>query len=120
MLPESVRIYVCTVPQDMRRSFDGLAQRVRELLGSDPQNGAVYVFVGKRPTRLKVLWWDRNGYCLLYKRLHRALFRLPALDDPGNCRIDAKAFSELISGVDREIDQRCNKNRTKRLTTTLH
>jgi transposase len=76
-LPSSVRILLCTVPQDMRRSFDGLALAAKEHLGEDPQSGALYVFVGKRPTRVKVLWWDKNGFCLLYKRLHRALFKLP-------------------------------------------
>ena len=50
MLPTSVRILVCTVPQDMRRSFDRLAEVVREVLGEEPQSGALYVFVGKRPT----------------------------------------------------------------------
>jgi transposase len=65
MLPPTVRILVCTEPQDMRRSFDRLALVTKELLGEDPQSGALYVFVGKRATRAKVLWWDRNGYCLL-------------------------------------------------------
>jgi IS66 Orf2 like protein len=62
MLPSSVRIFVCMVPQDMRRSFDSLALVARELLGEDPQSGALYIFIGKRPTRIKALWWDRNGY----------------------------------------------------------
>ena len=66
MLPASVRIFVCTVPQDMRRSFDGLAQATTQLLGQDPRSGALFVFVNKRSTRAKVLWWDANGYCLLY------------------------------------------------------
>jgi transposase len=70
MLPPSVRIFVCTVPQDMRRSFDALAQATAQLLGEDPRSGALFVFVNKRSTRAKVLWWDANGYCLLYKRLH--------------------------------------------------
>ena len=78
MLPGSVRIFVCTQPQDMRRSFDALALVTKQLLGEDPQSGALFVFVSKSATRAKVLWWDRNGYCLLYKRLHRALFRPPA------------------------------------------
>jgi transposase len=79
MLPAGVRIFLCTEPQDMRRSFDALALVTQQVLGEDPQSGALFVFVGKRPTRVKVLWWDRNGYCVLYKRLHRALFRLPAV-----------------------------------------
>ena len=49
----------------------------RAELGEEPQSGAYFVFVGKSWTRVKVLWWDRNGYCLLYNRLNRALFRLP-------------------------------------------
>ena len=77
MLPSSVRIFVCTVPQDMRRSFDSLALVTKEALGKDPMDGSLYVFIGKRPSRVKVLWWDRNGYCLLAKRLHRALFQPP-------------------------------------------
>ena len=69
MIPTSVRILVCLEPQDMRRSFDRLALEVRERLGEDPQSGTLYVFVGKRATRAKVLWWERNGYCLLCNQL---------------------------------------------------
>src|SRR5205085_8581715 len=103
MLPSSVRILVCTEPQDMRRSFDRLAEVVRTQMGEEPQSGALYVFVGKRPTRVKVLWWDRNGYCLLYKRLHRALFAAPkAADGVAATIIDGTALQQLLSGVARE------------------
>jgi len=104
MLPAAVRIYVCTEPQDMRRSFDGLARATREVLGADPQCGALFAFVNKRGNRVKVLWWDRNGYCLLYKRLHRALFRLPARrdgDDACSVRIDGRELATLLEGVSR-------------------
>jgi transposase len=110
MLPASVRIFVCTVPQDMRRSFDTLGLVVQQLLGQDPQSGALYVFVGKRPTRVKILWWDRNGFCLLAKRLHRALFRLPENGEAatGALRIDAAALGQLLAGVAREEKRRTN------------
>jgi transposase len=103
MLPASVRIFVCTTPQDMRRSFDGLALAARQLLGEDPQSGAVFVFVGKRPTRMKLIWWDKNGFCLLYKRLHRAIFAIPkATDDgPPSVRIDGAGLARLLAGVER-------------------
>ena len=115
MLPASVRIFVCTVPQDMRRSFDSLALVARELLGEDPQSGALYIFMGKRPTRIKALWWDRNGYCLLYKRLHRAIFRLPQeASTASSLRIDGQALAELLAGV------QCEKKHTKMLTPRLH
>src|SRR5579859_7555865 len=108
MLPSSVRILVCTEPQDMRRSYDRLSGVTRELLGEDPQSGALYVFVGKQATRVKVLWWDRNGYCLLYKRLHRALFELPrdAAKVGAAMQIDAEALAELLSGVKKESRQK--------------
>ena len=61
----------------MRRSFDGLALAAQQHLGEDPQSGALFVFTNKRSSRIKVLWFDRNGYCLLYKRLHKARFELP-------------------------------------------
>jgi transposase len=87
----------------MRRSFDTLAQVVRDLLHEEPQSGALYVFVGKRPTRVKVLWWDRNGYCLLCKRLHQALFRVPPATENQVARtIDGKALAELLAGVAKE------------------
>jgi transposase len=102
MIPSSVRIFVCTEPQDMRRSFDGLARAAREVLGQDPQGGALFCFVNKRSNRLKILWWDRNGYCLLYKRLHRAIFVMPKIDGGGAPVIDAKELARLIAGVAQE------------------
>jgi transposase len=106
MLPASVRIFVCTVPQDMRRSFDGLCLTAKELLGENPQSGALYVFIGKRPTRVKILWWDRNGYCLLYKRFHRAIVRLPEPGEGPSIQIDAEALGQLLAGVKCESNRR--------------
>ncbi len=104
MLPPSVRIFVCTAPQDMRRSFDTLALAAQQVVGEDPQGGSLFVFVGKRATRIKVLWWDQTGYCLLYKRLHRALFVLPRQqgDTSAVLRIDAAALARLLKGVAKE------------------
>ncbi len=101
MIPSSVRIFVCTEPQDMRRSFDGLARATREVLGEDPQAGALFCFVNKRFNRLKILWWDRNGYCLLYKRVHRAIFVMPEVGD-GPPVIDGKQLARLVAGVAKE------------------
>jgi transposase len=108
MLPTTVRVLVCTTPQDMRRSFDRLALVVKESLGDDPQSGSLFVFVGKSATRVKVLWWDRNGYCLLYKRLHQALFDIPRAADPGetSVRISPAALGELLAGVTKETKKR--------------
>lgn len=108
MLPTAMRILVCTEPQDMRRSFDALALVAREILGEEPQSGALYVFVSKSATRVKVLWWDRNGYCLLYKRLHRAFFRVPgdSAKVGASRQIDAEALAELLSGVEKKSTEK--------------
>ena len=101
MIPTQVRIFVCTERQDMRRSFDALALAVRDRLALDPESGALFVFASKRGNRLKVLWFDHNGYCLLYKRLHQALFELPeatAADRP-LASIDARGLAALLRGV---------------------
>jgi transposase len=110
MLSAAVRIFVCTLPQDMRRSFDGLALATQQVLGIDPRGGGLFVFVNKRMNRAKVLWWDRNGYCILYKRLHRALFRLPTPRDgeaaTQSIRIDGRELGVLLAGVGTKRDQR--------------
>jgi len=112
MLPTGMRILICTAPQDMRRSFDTLAQVARELLGEEPQSGALYVFTSKSATRVKVLWWDRNGYCLLYKRLHRALFCLPgdAAKVGAAMQIDAEALATLLAGVEKKTTEKRKLN----------
>jgi len=104
MLPSTVRVFVCTEPQDMRRSFDGLALATKQVLGEDPQSGALFVFVGKRRNRAKVLWFERNGYCLLYKRLHRALFYMPTATNGGrpSVRIDGVQLASLLAGTPHE------------------
>lgn len=84
----------------MRRSFDGLALAAKEHLGEDPRSGALFVFVNKRLNRLKVLWFDRNGYCLLYKRLHRARFEVPDVRT-----IDARTLAAILRGVETSRDR---------------
>lgn len=117
MIPTSVRIFVCTEPQDMRRSFDALAHEVTHLLEQDPRSGALYAFVNKRANRLKVLWFDRNGYCILYKRLHRARFVLPRPRGSSEIAmtIDARALSTILRGVDSERASRFDLDERSRI-----
>lgn len=103
MIPTSVRIFVCTERQDMRRSFDGLALAIKERLDMDPQSGALFVFANRRGNRLKVMWFDQNGFCILYKRLHRARFELP---DPTELHrplasIEARVLGAILRGVEK-------------------
>jgi transposase len=105
VIPAGVRVFVCTEPVDMRYGFDRLA---RERVGSDPvDGGALFVFAGRAATRLKVLWFDRNGLCMLYKRLHRAVFELPAAANGAtSIHIDGAALARLLAGVAKEEKRR--------------
>jgi transposase len=94
VIPSSVRIFVCEQPQDMRRSFDGLSAAAREHLDEDPQSGALFVFINRRKNRAKVMWFEENGYCLLYKRLDHARFTVP-----GSRTISGHALAILLRGV---------------------
>jgi transposase len=111
VIPAGVRIFVCMEPVDMRFGFDRLAQIARERVGHDPvEGGALFVFGGRKGSRLKVLWYDRNGLCLLYKRFHRAEFELPMAGSGQKVlHIDAAALAALLAGVPRSTPSRRDK-----------
>jgi transposase len=69
-----VRVHVYGQPVDMRKSFDGLYALTRQELGADPLSGDLYVFINRRATQMKVLYWDRTGFCVWAKRLEQGRF----------------------------------------------
>ena len=102
-LPLPVRIFLCTRNADLRKSFDGLAQMVREFLSADPLSGHLFVFRNKRGDRLKLLYWDNDGLAIWYKRLEKGNFRFPVAatsDGQGGVEIRAADFAMLLDGVD--------------------
>jgi transposase len=102
MFSAKTAIYCATSPVDLRRSFDGLAAAAKDAMAKDPRSGALFLFVNKSGDRLKVLWWDRTGYCLLYKRLERGVFRFPSAVRPGDTSITicAEEFTKILEGLD--------------------
>ena len=101
MLPSSIRLWVCTEPVDMRRSFDGLAAATRDVIGKDPEADGLFIFVNKRSNRLKAIWWDATGYALIYKRLEWGQFRIPQSlgAHERHVEIDAKELAAILVGV---------------------
>ena len=95
-------IFVATQPVDMRLSFDRLAGIVRAAFERDPRGEGVFVFHNKRFTLLKLLWHDGSGYRILFKRLDRGRFRIPAAipDDATHVRASARELRILLEGVD--------------------
>ena len=95
----TVRVMVATKPVDFRKGAEGLATLVRESMTADPFSGVVYVFRAKRADRVKLLFWDQTGLCLLTKRLEGAKFRWPAIAD-GVMRLSPAQLSALLEGLD--------------------
>lgn len=98
-LPSSVRVFLCLVPADMRWSFDSLAMRVERMLAEDPLSGHLFVFRNRRGDRVKILYWDRDGYALWYKRLEAGVFRFPKRD-ADRLEVSATELALLLEGID--------------------
>lgn len=97
-LPPSVRVFFCLVPADMRRSFDGLALLAETVVRQDPFSGHLFVFRNRIADRIKVLYWDRDGYALWYKRLEQGRFRFPSGEA---CREVSRAeLAMVLEGID--------------------
>lgn len=96
-----VRIYLSTSSADMRKGFDSLAALVREGLGYDPLSGHLFLFVGRHKDRIKMLYWDKDGFALWYKRLEDGTFRLPAAQKVGaSVELKASELAMLLAGID--------------------
>ena len=96
----NLRIYLCTRPTDMRKSFDGLCALVRNVFQADPLDGSLFLFVNRRGDRIKAMWWDRDGLALFYKRLESGTFEmLRGEGETATVEIDATQLAMLLSGV---------------------
>ena len=99
--PQSVRIYAALDPVDMRKSHHGLAAIVRDQLELDPLSGHLVLFTNKRGNLLKILFFDRTGLALLFKRLEQGSFQLPTVDDGDtSVEIDPGQLAMILEGID--------------------
>ncbi len=98
-LPASVRIWLASGATDLRKGFDTLAELVRQQLQCDPLSGQLFVFRNQRGDRVKLLYWDDDGFVIVYKRLEAGTFRFPAADAAG-VEIRAADLQMLLDGVD--------------------
>lgn len=135
----SVQIFVCTEPADMRRSFDGLCGMARDIMKQDPLSGHLFLFRNRNRDRLKILYWDRDGLAIWYKRLEKGTWQFPtdvkatsrndiekstpATDNPlvgsaektVSCEITREELSLLLDGIDlRSVERRRRYQKTSR------
>ena len=96
-LPSTLQVLLCTTPTDMRKSIDGLCCLVQDVLADSPVNGTVFVFCNRGRDKLKLLYWDANGFCLLYKRLEKGRFSFPT--HTTQLSLQAGELRDLLSGL---------------------
>lgn len=100
-LTPAVRIFLCTGPTDMRRGFDTLARLAEDVFRQAPTTGHLFVFCNRRRDRIKILYWDRDGYALWMKRLERGTFSIPgARADAAGVEIRSDELAMVLGGVD--------------------
>jgi transposase len=102
LLPRAVRVYFATQPTNLRRSFEGLSNEVRDVLRHDPLGGHVFVFLNRRRNQVKLLVYTRGGYTIVHKRLERGAFTFPAriIEGVSSVEIDVHELAMLLEGID--------------------
>ena len=119
-LTGSLRVFVCRQAADMRRSFDGLCGMVEQIVQEDPLSGHLFVFRNRNRDQLKILYWDRDGLAIWYKRLEAGTWQLPTdvnvtVDGVCSTEITTEELSLLLGGIDlRTVERRRRYQRSKK------
>ena len=115
-LPASVRVYLCASACDMRKSFDGLHALVTQSMQLDAFGGHLFVFANRRRDRIKILYWDRDGFAVWAKRLEEGTYAMPFGDEQERRHeITAQELGALLSGID--LSQAKRRKRYRRKST---
>jgi len=102
-----VRIFFCTTPTNMNYSFDRLMGRAQEIFDQDPCSGHLFLFLNRSRDRMKILFWDRDGFCIFYKRLERGTFQLlTTANDAQGIELDYSQLVRLLGGLDLRTGRR--------------
>lgn len=99
-LPPGISVLVATARVDGRKGIDGLAAIVRSQFAEDPLSGAMYVFFTRRADRVRVLYFDRDGYVLVTKRLEKGVYRVPWENADGRVAIEAAELLLVLEGIE--------------------
>jgi transposase len=111
----STRIWLCTAATDMRCGFDRLAELGKTVTGQDPMSGHLFLFRGRGGDRLKILYWDRDGYALWYKRLEEGTFKLPRIEpEQTSVELRASELAMMLDGIDLKSVKRSKRYSRKR------
>ena len=97
----ATRVWLATQPADMRCSFDRLAELAASVTGQDPLSGHLFLFRSRGGDRLKILYWDADGYALWYKRLEEGTFKLPKIEEgTRSVQLRPSELAMMLDGID--------------------
>ena len=108
-LADGVKIFVSLKPEDMRKSINGLTVLVTEIFETSPQSRHLFLFYNKKKDKVKIVFWDRNGFVLCYKRLDKGRFKLTPTKTANTLIITDKALAWLLAGLDFQLMQTFNE-----------
>ena len=110
--PSGVRLFLATGSTDLRKSYDGLSALVHGEFGMSATSGDLFVFLNRRGTQVRILFWDRDGYCVVMKRLERGTFRrVKSQSGESHVEIDGGELSMLLEGIDAKSIRRRKRYR---------
>lgn len=111
----STRIWLAVAPADMRCSFDRLAELAKAVTGDDPFSGHLFLFRSRGGDRLKILYWDRDGFALWYKRLEEGTFKLPKVEaSQRSVELRASELAMMLDGIDLRSVKRVRRYERKK------
>ena len=117
--PAAIQVFLCTVPCDMRRSFDGLSMMAEHIVRANPLSGHLFVYCNRRTDRLKILYWDRDGWAIWYKRLEAGTFQYPFCES-GRKEIAAWELGVLLEGIDLAAGKRRKRYQLPAAASAAH
>jgi transposase len=107
-------VWLAAQPADMRCGFDRLAELASKVTGEDPLSGHLFLFRGRRGDRLKILYWDTDGYALWYKRLEEGTFKLPQIQAGAtSVQLRASELAMMLDGIDLKSVKRVKRYQRK-------
>lgn len=110
--PSDVRIFLCMSPTKMNYSFDRLMGLAQEIFDQDPLSGHLFLFLNRNRDSVKILFWDRDGFCIWYKRLEAGTFQLPrSSDNAQGIELEYSQLARLLGGLDLRTGRRRRRYR---------
>jgi transposase len=112
----TTRIWLATAPADMRCGFDRLAELAGAVTEQNPLDGHLFLFRGRSGDRLKILYWDRDGYALWYKRLEEGVFKMPRIvGDAKSVELRTSELAMMLDGIDLRSIKRVKRYAPKKI-----